>query len=172
MTRPLMGDPFTDLAKMKSDEGLFRESFEKYARAWDFIKNLKQYTHPLMLNTGLEALKVATIIGNMEMAEQIFLEIVGSLGKIPAFKTAIPFFFDFFKFMANKGKIAEANSYLERLLNTRFKKGLNQLRPFRFLFQYLDKKDDSIIRRQPPEIQKILNKMIGEIEQKNGKSET
>ena len=38
--------------------------------------------------------------------------------------------------------------------------------PFGFLFQYLEKKEDSINRRQPPELQKILNKLIEEIEQK------
>jgi len=32
------------------------------------------------------------------------------------------------------------------------------------LFEYLDKKDDTIIRRQPPEVQKVLNKIIKEIE--------
>jgi len=72
--------------------------------------------------------------------------------------------------MANKGQIVEAISYLERLLKTRFKKELNHLMPFKFLFQYLEKKDDSVIRRQPPEIQKILNKMLEEIEQENQKS--
>ncbi len=62
--------------------------------------------------------------------------------------------------MATNGKVAEASSYLDRLLETRFKKELNHLTPFKVLFQYLEKKDHSVIRRQPPEIQKILNEMI------------
>ena len=165
------GNALSDLGRMKSDEGLFMESFEKYALAWDIIKHYKQYTHPLMVNTGLKTLMLANIIGNLETAEQIFMEIEASLGKIPAFKPVIPFFFDFFKSMANYGIIAEAKSYLERLLNTRFKKRLKNLMPFRFLFQYLEKKDDSIIRRQPPEIQKILKKMIEEIEQESRRNE-
>lgn len=158
------GTALSDLARLKGDEELFRESFEKYALAWNLIKDFEKFTHPLMLNTGLEALRVATIVGNEEAADQIFSEISGSLGKIVDFKTVVPFFFDFFKSMAIQGKIAEASNYLERFFKTRYKKQLNALLPFNFLFQYLESKDDSIIRRQPPELQKILNELIKEIE--------
>ena len=163
------GNALLDLAEMKSNEALFIESFEKYALAWNLIKNFEKLTHPLMSNTGLTALRLSNILGNQEAADQIFSEIIGSLGKVGDFRPVIPFFFDFFKWMANKGKIAEASSYLERLLKTRFKKELNHLMPFKFLFQYFEKKDDSIIRRQPPELQKILNELIEEIEQEQEK---
>lgn len=119
-----------------------------------------------MLNIGLKALIAADIVRNREAAEQILLEVLGSLGKIVDLKSAIPHFFDFFKSLSIQGETEDASRYLEGLLKTRYKKQLNPLMPFRFLFQYLEKKDDSIIRRQPPELQKILNKLIEEIEQK------
>jgi len=163
------GSALLDLAEMKSDEALFVESFEKYALAWNLIKNFKKFTHSLMPNTGLAVLKLANIVGNQEAADQVFSEIIGSLGKIGDFKPVTSFFFDFFKSMALIGKVAEASMYLERLLKTRFKKELNRIMPFKFLFRYLEKKDDSIIRRQPPELQKTLKKLIEEIEQEQQK---
>jgi hypothetical protein len=59
-----------------------------------------------------------------------------------------------------------ASHYLEQLFQTRFKKELSDLVPFRFLFEYLQQKDEGIIRRQPPELQKVLNEMIEKIEKK------
>jgi hypothetical protein len=67
--------------------------------------------------------------------------------------------------MAGQGKTSIASRYLEQLLNTKFRKELDPLLPLQFLFKYLDQKDESVIRRQPPEIQKILKEMISEIEE-------
>ena len=58
-----------------------------------------------------------------------------------------------------------ARTFLEQLFLSKFKKVFGPLTPLRYFFEYLDKKDDTIIRRQPPEIQKVLNKMIREIEE-------
>ena len=66
------GNALLDLARLNRDESLFRQSFEKYALAWSLIKNFKQYTHPLMVNTGLEAIKVASIIGNRRRQSRYF----------------------------------------------------------------------------------------------------
>ena len=108
---------------------------------------------------------MASIIDEEDEADRAFTEIAASLSKVADLEAALPYFFDFFKSMAKKDRIASANHYLQRLLKSKHKKKLNSLVPFQILFKYLVRKDDSIIRRQPPEIQKVLNGMIKEIEQ-------
>jgi len=117
-----------------------------------------------MVNTALEVILSAAIVEKDDEADHIFIELIGSLSKIADLKSTTPFFFEFFKLLAKHGKANAASRYLEQLLKTKFKKELDVLILFSVLFQYLEQKDDSIIRRQPPEIQKILNEMIYEIE--------
>ena len=159
------GIALSDLASLKGDEGFFRESFEKYALAWDLIKVLKQLDHTLMVNTALKMVLTAHLVGKGDEADHTFTELVGALSKVVQLKAAIPYFFGFFKSMAGQGKTSIAGRYLEQLLNTKFRKELDPLLPLRFLFKYLEQKDESVIRRQPPEIQKILKEMISEIEE-------
>jgi DNA-binding MarR family transcriptional regulator len=160
------GTALSDLAELKGDEELFRESFEKYGKAWSIIKKLTRFDHPLLVNTGLRTVIGAYIAGKDDEADHTFIELIGALSKVVDLKAIIPYFFTFFETLANKAKIAGARSYLEQLLSSRFKKELNALIPFRFLYEYLEHKDDAIIRRQPPEIQKVLNEMIKSMEKK------
>ena len=160
------GNALSDLAELKGDEELFRESFEKYGEAWSIIKKLTRFDHPLLVNTGLRTVIGAYIAGKDDEADHTFIELIGALSKVVDLKAIIPYFFTFFETLANKAKIAGARSYLEQLLSSRFKKELNALIPFRFLYEYLEHKDDAIIRRQPPEIQKVLNEMIKSMEKK------
>jgi len=158
------GTTLSDLARLKGDENLHKQRFEKYALAWNLVKKLKWFDHPLMVNTALEVILSAAIVEKDDEADHIFIELIGSLSKIADLKSTTPFFFEFFKLLAKHGKANAASRYLEQLLKTKFKKELDVLILFSVLFQYLEQKDDSIIRRQPPEIQKILNEMIYEIE--------
>jgi DNA-binding MarR family transcriptional regulator len=160
------GTALSKLAELKGDEELFRESFEKYGKAWSIIKKLTRFDQPMMMNTGLRTVIGAYIVGKDDEADHTFIELMGALSKVVDLKAIIPYFFTFFETLANKAKIAGARSYLEQLLSSRFKKELNALIPFRFLYEYLEHKDDAIIRRQPPEIQKVLNEMIKSMEKK------
>jgi len=126
---------------------------------------LKQLDHTLMVNTALKMVLTAHLVGKGDEADHTFTELVGALSKVVQLKAAIPYFFGFFKSMAGQGKTSIAGRYLEQLLNTKFRKELDPLLPLRFLFKYLEQKDESVIRRQPPEIQKILKEMISEIEE-------
>lgn len=118
-----------------------------------------------MLNTALKTVMAASIIKNGDEADQTFTELVGALPKVVNLKATIPYLFDFFKLMTRKGYTTVAGGYLEQLLNTKVRKELDPLVPLQFLFRYLDEKDKSIIRRQPPEVQKVLKEMISEIEE-------
>lgn len=157
------GNALFGLAGLREDEGLYFESFEKYGMAWLLIKGRCEFDHPLMVNTGLMLVLTGFIADKEDDANHAFIELLGSLSKVTDLEAAVPYFFDFFKYMAKLGKIDPARGFLEQLLNTRFKKALGSLIPLRFLFEYLDKKDDTIIRRQPPEVQKVLNEIIKEI---------
>lgn len=158
------GTALLDLAELRQDEGLFRESFEKYRTAWGLIKRLNKFDHPLMVNTGLMVALMGFRAGSEDEANHAFVELVGALPKVTDLKATIPYFFSFFISLAKLPEITSAKNYLDQLLRSKFKEALAPLTPLRFLLEYLDKKDDTIIRRQPPEIQKVLNEMIREIE--------
>jgi len=160
------GTALLALAELKGDEGLFQESFEKYVTAWSLIKRLAKLDHPLMVNTGLKTVMGACIVGEGDEADHTFMEIVGILSKVVDLKATTPYFFDFFESLPRKAEIAVARNYLEQLLKSKFKKELRVLVPFRFFYEYLEHHDDTIIRRQPPEIQKVLNEMIRRAEKR------
>ena len=159
------GNALSNLAELKSDESLYRESFEKYLNSWDLIRKIEKFDHPLMVNSALRVIFIALLIKEKDEANQTFFELLASLPKVVNFKVVVPYFFSFFVSIAKYNKEGIEGNYLEQLLNTKFKNELSSLIPFRFLFKYLTTKDDSIIRRQPPEIQKLLKSIIEEIEE-------
>jgi len=160
------GNALSDLAELKGDDRLFHESFEKYALAWSLTKRFAKFDHPLMVNTGLKTVMGDCIVGEGDEADYTFMEIVGILSKVVDLKATTPYFFDFFELLPRKAEIAVARNYLEQLLKSKFKKELRALVPFRFFYEYLEHHDDTIIRRQPPEIQKVLNEMIRRTEKR------
>ena len=160
------GNALSALAELKGDDRLFQEGFKKYVTAWSLIKRLAKFDHPLMLNTGLKTVMGACIVEEGDEADHTFMEIVGVLSKVVDLKATIPYFFDFFESLPRKAEIAVARNYLEQLLKSKFKKELRVLVPFRFFYEYLEHHDDTIIRRQPPEIQKVLNEMIRRTEKR------
>jgi len=159
------GNALFELAELKSDESLYRESFEKYLNSWNLVRKIEKFDHPLMVNTALRVIFSALLIGEKDEADQTFFELLASLPKVSDFKVVVPYFFTFFLLLAKNYKEDMASNYLELLFNTKFKNDLNALIPLQFLFKYLTTKDDSIIRRQPPEIQKLLKSIIEEIEE-------
>ncbi len=159
------GNALSELARLKSDESIYRESFENYLNSWNLVRKIEKFDHPLMVNTALQVIFIALLIKEKDEADQTFFELLASLPKVVDFKSVVPFFFSFFKSIAKNNKAGIAGNYLEQLLNTKFKNELSSLIPFQFLFKYLTTKDDSIIRRQPPEIQKLLKSIIEEIEE-------
>jgi len=163
------GTALSELAELKGDEGLFRESFKKYALAWGLIYQLQALDHPLMVNTALKTVMTGFLINREDEADRTFSELVGGLPRVVDLETSVPYFFDFFRSMARQDNTAVASWFLEQLMGTKFRKELTPLLPLKFLFSYLENKDESIIRRQPPEIQKVLREMISEIEE--GKEE-
>ena len=119
-----------------------------------------------MVNIGLKTVMGACIVGEGDEADHTFMEIMGVLSKVVDLKATTPYFFDFFESLPRKAEITVARNYLEQLLKSKFKKELRVLVPFRFFYEYLEHHDDTIIRRQPPEIQKVLNEMIRRAEKR------
>ncbi len=153
-----------EVAKLSGKRSIYLESFEKFLTAWNTINKLKWLNHHLMINTGLMTVLVASILEKVQDANKTYMDVILALRRTTNLKVIIPHFFAFFISLLKMDKLAIAKSYFDQLIDSKYKKVFNDLIPLGLLFKYLEGKDSSIIRRQPPEIQGLLTEIINEIE--------